>query len=116
MDDNVSRGPYPTSIRTIGATSDAIPPTRNPIRKQLEKAKREAVEDQIGKGESWCTKVLNGDMGVKLDDIPGLCAALGLKIVSTDKRCVDADVYDAVLKIHERLAPHVRRLVWDDAE
>lgn len=76
--------------------SDAFPasgaapePLRNPLRDRLAKAKREAVEAALGKGESWATKVLNGESGVRLDDLPALLLTLGLKIVGVEKVCVE---------------------------
>lgn len=89
---------------------------RNPVGERLRLAKREAIEEAMGKGESWATKIINGEAGVRLDDLPQLLAALGLKVVSEDRRCVDPDIYEAVMLIHERLAPNIRKLVWDDSE
>lgn len=78
------------------ALADALPiagvvaePLRNPLRDRLAKAKREAVEAALGKGESWATKVLNGESGVRLDDLPALLLTLGLKIVGVEKVCVE---------------------------
>jgi hypothetical protein len=88
----------------------------NPVLDRLRHAKREAVESALGKGESWCKKVIAGDSGVLVEDLPQLCAFLGLKLVSADKRCVDPAVFDAVMAIHEKLAPQIRKLVWEESE
>lgn len=88
---------------------------RNPLRERLQDAKREAVESALGKGESWCTKLLAGESGVRLDDLPALLAFLGLKIVSGHKVCVDPEIAHAYEVIVAR-ATQARQLLEEDAE
>lgn len=79
-------------------------------------ANRAAVETALGKADTWCRSVINGNQGVTIDDIDPMLDALGLKAVPKHKRCVDAEIFDSVMAIHEKLAPNIRRLVWDDSE
>lgn len=88
---------------------------RNPLRERLQDAKREAVELALGKGESWCNKVLAGDSGVRLDDLPSLLAFLNLKLVSSHKVCVDPEIARAYEVIVAR-ATQARQLLEEDAE
>lgn len=85
------------------------------IRDLLGKAKREAVEEQLGKGESWVTKVLNNNAGVMVDDIELLIGALGYKLVPLSKICVDRDLAKAYESI-VRKATQERSLLFEDAE
>lgn len=88
---------------------------RNPLRKRLENAKREALEAQLGKGESWCTKLLNNESGVRLDDVPALLDALHLKLVDKAKMCVTEELarsYESIV----RAATQGRSLLFEDAE
>lgn len=86
----------------------------NTLRKRLETAKRDAMDEAMGKGESWTRKVLNDGVGVPLDDFPRLIALVGLKLVSVEKVCVDREVAEAMNTMHRKLAPHVPKLLWDD--
>lgn len=85
------------------------------IRELLGKAKREAVEEQLGKGESWVTKVLNNGAGVMVDDIEMLIGALGYKIVPLSKVCVNPNLAKAYEEI-VRKATQDRSLLFEDAE
>lgn len=85
------------------------------VRELLGKAKREAIEDQLGKGESWCTKLLNNGAGVTIDDIELLADALGLKLVDKSKVCVNPKLAQAYEEI-VRKATQERSLLFEDAE
>lgn len=109
---SLSAAPIPESFRNSGVAPEQV---RNAIRKRLENVKREAVESAMGKGESWVTKLLSGDSGVKLDDLPALLSALGLKVVSVEKMCVDPELaksYESIV----RAATAGRSLLFEDAE
>lgn len=105
--------PQSAAIPSLGIAGER---TGKPIADALRKANRAAIESAMGKQDSWCRKIINCESGVTIDDIDALLDALGKKAVSKDRRCVDPTIYDAVLAIHERLAPNIRQLVWDDSE
>lgn len=65
---------------------------RNPLRERMKSIKREALDAVMGHGETWTTKIVNGQAGVVLDDIPLLLDALGLKIVDKDDHTVPAEL------------------------
>lgn len=70
-------------------------PKKGVLRERFENVKDSALDAAMGKGESWAKKVGYGDQGVKLDDIPRLIDALGLKLVDKSKVCVDRAVHEA---------------------
>jgi hypothetical protein len=115
MAGEVSPVPRPSSSGSSGTEAgrggDAA---GNPLRRRLERAKAVAVESAMGKGDSWVRSIINDEAGVRLDDIPRLCAALGLKLVGADKVCVDRDVVEALAQIHAKLAPHIVTIIYDD--
>lgn len=61
---------------------------RGLLRERFDAVKDTAIDDAMGKGDSWAKKVGYGDSGVKLDDIPKLLAVLGLKLVDASRVCV----------------------------
>lgn len=87
----------------------------NPLLERLRNAKREAVEQHMGKGESWCKKLIANESGILVEDLPQLMAFFGLKVVRADWRCIDPEL----LRSYETLARKAindRRLLEDDAE
>ena len=106
---------FPPRADAFPISGMAPEPLRNPLRDRLTKAKREAVEAAMGKGESWATKLINNESGVRLDDLPALLQTLGLKIVDASKRCVDPEM----LRSYETIARKAmleRSLLDEDAE
>jgi hypothetical protein len=83
----------------------------------LRNAKREAVEEAMGKGDTWCRSIINGDAGVKPADLDDLLDALGLKAVSRHKRCVDPDLLASYETIVRRVIANAGASLFDeDAE
>lgn len=78
--------PIPESRTTSGMGPERG--RKSLLRTRFEDVKDTALENAMGKGESWARKVGSGDAGVKLDDFPKLCAALNLKIVSIERICI----------------------------
>ena len=102
----------PESFRRNGTGPEAA---RNPVRERLSKSKRESIESAMKKRESWCQKLLAGDSGVLIDDLPALLHALGLKVVDVNKFCVDRELAIS----YERIAcaaMKTRSLFDEDAE
>lgn len=105
---------------TIGASyvsqsSDGFPIVGK-LRKALQAQKKDAFSESLGEDATWAGKVESGVIGVKLERIPALLDALGYKIVTKAKVCVDREVAEAIMTIHAKLAPRVPQLVWEDAE
>ena len=69
------------------------------LRERLRSTKQSAVGQAMGKSDSWASKVLEGSMGVTLDDIPALLAALNLKVVDVNDCTVNRDVFESYRKI-----------------
>lgn len=70
-------------------------PKSGVLRERFNDMKDVALENAMGKGESWAKKVGYGAQGVMLDDIPKLLDILGLKVVDKGKVCVDRAVHEA---------------------
>jgi hypothetical protein len=100
-----------TSFPTSGVTTES---PRNIVADRLRNAKREAIEAALGKGESWCTKLLAGDSGVRLVDLPALLNELGLKVIDKTKYCVDRQVYESYRTIATKAMNAPQSLVWDE--
>jgi hypothetical protein len=96
-------------------SSDSFPIVGK-LRKALQATKKDALSESLKEDATWAGKVEAEVVGVKLGKIPALLDALGFKIVTKAKVCVDRDVYEAVMTIHAKLAPRVPQLVWEDAE
>lgn len=74
-----------------------------------------ALGAAVGKSEDWGRKILDGDSGIRLEDLPTLLTTLGLKIVDAAKVCIDPDLARAY-EIIVRKATRDHELIWDDAE
>lgn len=76
-------------------SAPASRPKKGVLRERFEDVKDSALDDAMGKGESWAKKVGYGNQGVMLDDIPKLLEVLGFKLVDKSKVCVDRAVHEA---------------------
>jgi hypothetical protein len=83
---------------------------------RLRNCKRESVQKELGKGETWVRDILDGSSGVKLEDIDRLDAALGIKSVDQSKYCVDRDMYESYKRIAAKAINAPRVLEWDSGE
>lgn len=96
------------------ATPDALPTSRA-LREAIAKLKREYIDSAMDKGESWTTKVLNGEQGIKLDDIPRFLDIIDKKIVGKSKVCVDPEIAHAQDILYRRHAA-AHSIIFEDAE
>lgn len=94
---------------------DVTRPSKSALRERFEAIKDAALDDAMGKGESWAKKVGYGNQGVMLDDIPKLLDTLGFKLVDKSKVCVDKAVHEAykALAAAHLVGPTVE-LEWND--
>jgi len=74
-----------------------------------------ALSAALGKSDSWARKVLDGESGVMLGDIPRLLSELGLKVVGQDRVCVPRDEFLAYRTLAERYVATPRSLEWDES-
>jgi hypothetical protein len=72
-----------------------------------------AVSSALGKSDSWARKVLDGESGVLLDDLPGLLKELGLRVVGVDRVCVPRDEYQAYRALAAQYLKQPQRLEED---
>ena len=92
----MSHLPADRPVRALPIAGVATASRGNLVGERLRLAKREAVEAALGKGESWATKVINGESGVRVDDLPALLDFLGLQVVPAGNVCVDPELLHAV--------------------
>jgi hypothetical protein len=83
------------------------------VAERLRTAKATAVAEALNKSDSWVDKVRNGESGILVSDLPALCEALGLKVVSAEKICVDRDVYQSLKTIAGAALEAPQKLEWE---
>lgn len=112
---DLSPTPQPESLPSSGA--GPAPLRKGLLRERFEGVKDVALEQAMDKGESWARKVGDGSQGVKLDDIPRMVAALGLKLVDARRTCITPEElaeYEACKTLARgRLAPPAPKLDED---
>ena len=110
---------FPASrVHAVNPTATPIPDAlrgANPLAERLRSAKNAAVGAALGKSEDWARKLLDGDQGVRLDDLPRLLEVLGLKVVDREKVCVHPELARAYHEVVKRAVVE-RNLLWEDAE
>lgn len=89
-------------------------PKKGVIRERFEDMKDAALDNAMGKGESWAKKVGYGTSGILLDDVPKLIEVLGLKLVDKSKVCVDRHVYEAYKVLAGAAITQPKKLDWDE--
>lgn len=100
----------PTSCASARSESR---PQASVIAERLRNAKGLAVSSALGKSDSWARKVLDGESGVLLDDLPGLLKELGLRVVGVDRVCVPRDEYQAYRALAAQYLKQPQRLEED---
>jgi len=93
--------------------ADPSLPQAGVILERLGSAKKAAIGQALGKSDSWAQKVLDGEFGVLIHDIPVLLRALDLKTVDRKKVCVDRDVYLSLKTIAGAALEAPRKLEWE---
>lgn len=71
----------PTSC--AAASQESRAPT-SVIHERARNAKRAALSAALGKSDTWASKVIDGECGVMLNDLPGFLRELGLRVVGIE--------------------------------
>lgn len=74
-----------------------------------------ALGAAMGKSEDWARKILDGDSGVRLEDLPALLTALNLQVIDAGLVAIDPDIARAYETI-ARKAMRDHQLIWDDPQ
>ena len=77
------------------------------------------IAGAIGKDESTASRLRSGEARLTVQEFGDLVSALGLKLVDTDRVCVDRKTYEAMAHINARAmasAEIAKRLMWDEDE
>jgi hypothetical protein len=98
---------------SCAATRSESRPSASVIAERLRNAKGLAISSALGKSDSWARKVLDGESGVLLDDLPGLLKELGLRVVGVDRVCVPRDEYQAYRALAAQYLKQPQRLEED---
>jgi hypothetical protein len=100
-------------------TQDSITPTERArkgislVLQHLQPAgKAGAIAAAMGVSDSTISRIKTE----RLDEVVLLLAHLGLKIVPTTYRCVDAETYHFLTRTHERVMHRAPELIWDSEE
>lgn len=83
---------------------------------RLASVKNEEVGKAIGKDHSTISRIGSGEAGIKLDDLHGFLSALGLKVVDSNKCCVDRAVWESYKTLIHAAITSPRKLEWDEPE
>lgn len=78
--------PVPSSSPDTGTAG--VPTRKGVLRERFDAMKQVAIDDAMGKADSWAKQVGNGSSGVKLDDIPRLLRTLSLRLVDARRICI----------------------------
>jgi hypothetical protein len=85
------------------------------VEERMRNEKSAVLGIKMGKSDDWARKILDGDSGIRLADLPALLDALELKCVSKEKVCVHPELARAYHAIVKR-ATAERDLLLEDAE
>lgn len=80
------------------------------------KVKNQAVGDAIGKDESTVSRIISGEMGLKIQDLQGFLSALGLKCVDSNQVCIDRQIYESYKTLATAALTNPAKLNWDEPE
>ena len=100
----------PTSSASVHSESRA---NTSVVAERMRNAKRTALSLACGKSETWASKILDGESGVMLNDLPTLLKELGLRVVGIDRVCVPRDEYQAYRALAAQYLKQPQRLEED---
>ena len=80
------------------------------------RVKNQVVGDAIGKDESTISRIMSGEMGLRLADLYGFLDALGLKIVGKEQVCIDRAIYESYKTLATAALVNPEKLNWDEPE
>lgn len=72
------------------------------ILQRVANVKNQVVAEAIGKDESNVSRIVSGEIGIKLSDLHSFLDALSLKVVDRNQVCIDVDEYNAMLILTQR--------------
>lgn len=83
------------------------------VAERMRNAKRTALSAALGKSDTWASKVIDGESGVMLADLPKLLTELGLRVVGIDRVCVPRDEYQAYRALAAQYLKQPQRIEED---
>lgn len=86
------------------------------VLQKLAKAKNQTVAEAIGKDESTVSRIVSGEVGIKLNDLQPFLGSLGLKVVGADQVCIDRAIYESYKTLATAALTNPSRLNWDEPE
>lgn len=86
------------------------------VLQKVASVKNQAVAEAIGKDESTVSRIVSGEVGIKLNDLHPFLTALGLKVVGANQVCVDREVYESYRTLARAAINDPAKLNWDEPE
>lgn len=87
------------SLGTDAITSKALHRDLQLVAQALSSTSLERLAGAIGKDDTQACKIRSGELGAKVGDMVRLLHAAGLRIVPSDRVCVQRQKYDAIVTI-----------------
>lgn len=100
----------PASLRTPSET--ARKGVSLALQRLQEAGKAGAVAAAMGLSDSTVSRLKTE----RMEEVIGFLAHLGLKVVPTEFKCVDAAAYAFLTTTHQRLMQRVPELIWEQEE
>lgn len=89
---------------------------RNIETRVMRAAQRDATQEAIGIALGVNKSTVSRLLTDHLPNLAGLMAALGLKVVDADSRCVSRETYEFLTRTHARVMHRAPELIWEDTE
>lgn len=83
------------------------------VLRKVAEVQYDAIADALGCDKSTVSRMF-GERGLRLAEIPVVLKALGWKLVSKDKVCVDRSVYESFRTIAAAALSDPKKLEWDE--
>lgn len=83
----------------------------------LAKTSLDVLSKAIDRDDTQVSKIRSGQLGAQIKDVVRLLNAAGLKVVSSEKVCVDRARYEAMVTMATAAMSDeqtMRRLTWDE--
>ncbi len=97
-------------------SNSAMQPTRNLsqlLMQRVATVKNQVVAQAIRKDESTVSRIVSGELGIKLDDLQAFLDSLELKVVGKHQICVDRDEFTAYRALAAKYMSKPPELEWE---
>ena len=106
-----------SSTRPDAGASNQLQAGLQLVSTRLASTSLEALGEAISRDATQACKVRAGDLGAKVHEVVRMLYAAGLKVVPSDRVCVQRETYQAISTIAAKAMADqevARRLMWED--